>query len=69
VNAATENGYTPESSQWKTKPNPELNQGANVNAATEKGYTPIFTAAEHHNTAVALLLMDNGADMTLEVWP
>ena len=40
-----------------------------VNAATEKGYTPIFTAAEHHNTAVALLLMDNGADMTLEVWP
>ena len=43
-----------------------LRHGADVNAATDKGYTPIFTAAEHHNTDVALLLMDRGADMTLE---
>ena len=43
-----------------------IDRGADVNAATEKGHTPIFTAAEQHNTAVALILMDNGADMTLE---
>lgn len=46
-----------------------VNRGANVNQPNHRGYTPLHLAAVSTNGALCLeLLVNNGADVNMQVW-